>query len=70
MRYWRGRWWTAAAAAPDHLAAPVPRWAVDNACRSGRLVRLLPTVFVDPASARDPDVRARAALAYAGAGRR
>jgi hypothetical protein len=50
------------------LAGLVPRWAVDNACRSGRLVRLLPTVFVDPAAVRDPDVRARAALAYAGVG--
>jgi hypothetical protein len=48
------------------VAGKVPRWAVDNACRSGRLVRLLPTVFVDPAGTRDPDLRVPAALAYAG----
>ncbi|MDG4827499.1 DUF559 domain-containing protein [Asanoa sp. WMMD1127] len=45
---------------------PVPRWSIDDGCRSGRLIRLLPGVFVDAACAADVTVRRRAALAYAG----
>jgi very-short-patch-repair endonuclease len=46
-------------------AGGLPRWVVGDARRSGRLTRALPGVFVDTSRACDPDVRRRAALAYA-----
>ncbi|MFK3982967.1 DUF559 domain-containing protein [Micromonospora sp. NPDC050397] len=48
-------------AASDRVA---PGWAIDNACRSGALKRVLPGVFLDPARAEDDALRRRAALAY------
>jgi len=47
-------------------AGAVPRWALDDSCRAGSLVRLLPGVFADASRSGDPDVRHRAALTYAG----
>lgn len=55
-----------------------PPWTLQGACRAGRLVRLLPEVYVDTALVRDarselpilariePGLARRAALAYAG----
>jgi very-short-patch-repair endonuclease len=43
----------------------VPSWALEGACRTGDLARLLPGVFCRPALAADSSVRRRAALAYA-----
>lgn len=46
----------------------LPRHAVDYAVRTGRLVRVLPGVYLRPADAAEPLWRERAALAWAGAG--
>jgi len=43
----------------------VPPWAIDNARRSGRLLRVLPRVYVDASRWPNRDLRYRAALAYA-----
>ncbi|MGS2618605.1 hypothetical protein ACVCAH_29350 [Micromonospora sp. LZ34] len=61
----------------DAALRMVPRWAVQDACRSGRLVRLLPEVYVDadlvndteggpPLARVEPGLARRAVLAYAG----
>ncbi|WP_326562648.1 DUF559 domain-containing protein [Micromonospora sp. NBC_01796] len=44
----------------------VPGWAIDNACRSGSLRRVLPDVYLDPDREGEPNLRCRAALAYVG----
>ncbi|MFI6762904.1 DUF559 domain-containing protein [Micromonospora sp. NPDC050417] len=43
-----------------------PRWAIDNACRSGSLRRILPGVYLDAGRADEVALRHRAALAYIG----
>jgi very-short-patch-repair endonuclease len=44
----------------------LPRWAIDNARRAGRVRRVLPGVYLDASRCDDPALCRRAALAYAG----
>jgi hypothetical protein len=55
-------------ASRSELLARVPVHILESAVRSGRLVRVFPRTFADPALANEPWVRAAAALAYSGPG--